>query len=747
MNGTGHEFLKQLYTYSGVLNVLTCSVIIPLVLSRNRTRVATTFSLFIATLGVWSLVYMIWVHQQTIAGSEFWVRAVMIPVTFMPSTFLHFVSEITQRRIRPQLHAVNYLLSLAFTSVVYHPWFAPYGGPSYLLFKVWPVAGPLFYLHFLHFGLNFAYGYVVLFLIARFGQEPLRSRIIPVFWGTFIGVITGSINFLPWFQIYVPPVFPPCITLVVLMFAYAIIRHQLMDIQVVIKRTLVFAGLVGAVGIMVSLVAFVSQEVVARAVQVPRWLSNVMTASLIAVLYGPIHTWLVNTTDRYLFQKKYDYKELLKKFAEDVIGIINLQQLVEQTARTLTETIKLESCQLLLLNESTGRYESATTGGEQPSVQFESQGVLVRFLREQAQPIWTDAGLGPSAFPDEAVTQLTQLGLRLCLPLFVNQELRGVLCFGKKKSDAEFTRDDLDILLPLGRTLAIALANATLYDRVQRLNTELTALNTQLEQKVQARTAELEGANQQLAEADRAKTQFLASISHELRTPLNAIIGFSALLLKQVDGPLTSRQHEDLGAISRSGTHLLGLISDLLDLSKIAAGKMELNWDTVDLGDMIRGVLTTAQALIQQKPLEIRAVIDPRMPKLRGDPLRLRQVLLNLVSNAVKFTDRGEVEVQAQRRGAYVIVTVRDTGDGIRPNDQAKLFQEFRRVDGGRREGTGLGLAISKRLIQLHGGEIWVESILGEGSTFGFSLPVEQKPAPTVVPAQASPANGRPARN
>jgi CheY-like chemotaxis protein len=228
------------------------------------------------------------------------------------------------------------------------------------------------------------------------------------------------------------------------------------------------------------------------------------------------------------------------------------------------------------------------------------------------------------------------------------------------------------------------------------------------------------------------KTQFLANMSHELRTPLNSIIGFSRVILKGIDGPISDLQRQDLTAIYNSGQHLLGLINDMLDLAKIEAGKMDMSFEETNVVEIITSVMSTASGLVKDKPIRLTQRVPEILPSVRADPIRVRQVLLNLLSNAAKFTEQGEIVVEAasERDAAgieQVVVRVTDTGPGISEADQAKLFQAFSQVDDSptrRTGGSGLGLSISQQLIQLQGGRIGVQSEIGKGSTFYFTLPL-----------------------
>ncbi|MEO8632599.1 MAG: ATP-binding protein [Chloroflexota bacterium] len=243
---------------------------------------------------------------------------------------------------------------------------------------------------------------------------------------------------------------------------------------------------------------------------------------------------------------------------------------------------------------------------------------------------------------------------------------------------------------------------------------------------------ELKDNNLQLERANRLKSEFLASVSHELRTPMNAIIGYTKLMLDGLDGDLTEQQTADLERVVQAADNLLGLINGLLDLAKIEAGKMELNIEEVDVPLVIDDVIELMRAGADAKSLSLRAEVASTLPTAWADRARIRQVLVNLLANAVKFTEHGGVTIRATIVDGWITIAVVDTGVGIPPEAQTYIFDEFRQVDASttrRYGGTGLGLAISKRLIALHGGRIWVESTIGVGSTFLFTLPVRVRAA------------------
>jgi PAS domain S-box-containing protein len=292
------------------------------------------------------------------------------------------------------------------------------------------------------------------------------------------------------------------------------------------------------------------------------------------------------------------------------------------------------------------------------------------------------------------------------IPLRVGNRIIGALDIQADSVDA-FREDEVSVLQTLADQVAVAIDNARSYELSQQ-------------------------AVMEMREIDRLKSQFLANMSHELRTPLNSIIGFSRVILKGIDGPVTELQQQDLTAIYNSGQHLLGLINDILDLSKIEAGKMELAFDEVNMADVTNSVLATMTGLIKDKPITLKRNIPPNLPTVRADAIRIRQVMINLLSNAAKFTDEGEITVDLEVKTGTggrpeMLVSVTDTGPGIAQQDLGKLFQPFSQVDDSptrKTGGTGLGLSICQHLVQMHGGRIGVNSTVGRGSTFYFTLPL-----------------------
>jgi GAF domain-containing protein/anti-sigma regulatory factor (Ser/Thr protein kinase) len=304
---------------------------------------------------------------------------------------------------------------------------------------------------------------------------------------------------------------------------------------------------------------------------------------------------------------------------------------------------------------------------------------------------------------------LAKLGYRsvLAVPLLREERTLGALTVWRKEEGA-FAPEVVNLLQTFASQSALAIQNARLF-------------------------REIEEKGRQLELASKYKSQFLASMSHELRTPMNAVLGYTRMLLMNIYGELPEKVRDVHQRIDKSGRHLLGLINDVLDFSKIEAGQLALTLNPYSIKDVVQAVVSSTQSLASEKNLLLKTDVPADLPPISGDERRVAQVLLNLVGNAIKFTDSGEVRIDAALADGVLSVSVSDTGPGVPETDREKIFEEFRQAEGSvtqRKGGSGLGLAIAKRIVELHGGRIWVESELGKGSMFTFTLPINPQPSP-----------------
>jgi signal transduction histidine kinase len=313
-----------------------------------------------------------------------------------------------------------------------------------------------------------------------------------------------------------------------------------------------------------------------------------------------------------------------------------------------------------------------------------------------------------TALLDPAEYALTQalskeVGVRALLAAPMLREGGAIGCILLRKPEpGAFTARQIALLEAFAAQAVIAIENVRLFTEIQEKN-------------------------RQLEVASQHKSQFLANMSHELRTPLNAIIGYTEMMADGLYGEISEKAQGVLERVQNNGRHLLGLINDVLDLSKIEAGQLTLTVEPYSVADMVATVLSATESLARTKGLALRSAVTPGLPTGNGDARRLAQVLLNLVGNAIKFTDSGSVEVRAVQTADRFEFSVVDSGFGIAPEDQARIFDEFQQVDNSstrKKGGTGLGLSISRKIVELHGGRITVESEVGKGSTFKVIVPI-----------------------
>ncbi len=412
---------------------------------------------------------------------------------------------------------------------------------------------------------------------------------------------------------------------------------------------------------------------------------------------------------------------------------------IEYLTDVATQTTELVKSQSEALRESETKFRSVAQSANDGIVSANSRGLIVSWNRG-AETIFgykeeEVVGKPLTVLMPERYRELHQSGLERHRSTGESRVIgRTLELHGVRKDGTEFP---LDLSLASWKTEEGTFYSGIIRDITERkrVTEALQALTLSLEQKVKERTAELEIARDQALVATQHKSEFLANMSHELRTPLNAVIGFSDVLLEKMFGDLNEKQEEYLQDILSSGQHLLALINDILDLSRIEAGRTELEVSTFNLATTVENTLVLVRERAVRRRVDLTSEINSQLGDCRADERRVKQVLLNLLSNAIKFTpEGGRISVTASVIGEYAEISVTDTGIGISTEDRQRIFEEFyqvKRDPAHKREGTGLGLALSKKFVELHGGRICVESEPGKGSTFTFTLPLR---APIEIP-------------
>ncbi len=421
-----------------------------------------------------------------------------------------------------------------------------------------------------------------------------------------------------------------------------------------------------------------------------------------------------------LFQELQTRTQELARSVEQLKALADVSQTVNSTldleqvlATIVTHAVQLSSADngiLYEFDEASGKLRPRASRGLPDTLVGELEGrplslgeSVVGRAAAMRVPVQISDLAADETYSGRGREVIERAGVRaaLAVPLISEGRIVGGLGVGRKTAGA-FSPEVVDLLQTFAAQSTLAIQNARLFREIEHKSRELQT-------------------------ASQHKSQFLANMSHELRTPLNAILGYTELIVDQIYGEVPAKISEVLDRVQKSGRHLLGLINDVLDLSKIEAGQLTLGLSDYSFSDVVQAVVSAVGSLAAEKQLRMTVDVPADLPVGQGDERRITQVLLNLVGNAIKFTEKGEVAVRVANSGGEFVVSVTDTGPGIAETDRQKIFEEFQQVDSSptrTKGGTGLGLAIAKRIVELHGGRIWVESTVGKGSTFSFSVPV-----------------------
>ncbi len=490
---------------------------------------------------------------------------------------------------------------------------------------------------------------------------------------------------------------------------YAILRHRLFNIEVIIRKTLVFAGLLASIFAMLILPTLIIQEYIFRAASFGgKMVGLAISGTVIILTMRRIETFLINVTDKYLFQKKYDYKELLKTFTSEVLTVLELEKLVNLTVDKLSDIIKLNSAAVLLFDDDKQQFEvMASHNIKDPSVTLIRPDGIVTFMEETHGYVLVKELRNKKIFVPASIEEIiSKLNAELIIPMVMHEEVIGVLSLGKKKSDEDYSQDDLDILLPLAKTLAIAISNAELFVELG---------------KTQAEAAQ--------SEKMAVIGTLSAGINHEICNPLGIARGqCEAFLLNLKDGLYKAKTTEELLAkakdimakVIHETDRATAITKKLSQFAKPAKGDAEL----VNIDKEVDDVLGLVGYELKLEKIEIEKRLAPNLPEIFVDRKQFQEVLFNLIRNAGQaIGEKGKINIIAREDRGKVFIDIQDTGSGI-PEDKIKqLFNPFFTTkDPGK--GTGLGLFIVRQVIEKNGGRIYLkETKVGEGTTFTLEFP------------------------
>ncbi len=705
--------LNFLMIFVAAINVLLGLV----VLIKNYKKVINIlFSSFVFLISAWTImIAMMFITKSNIMGNIAFIPASVLPLFFL--LFTYYFPKKTFEINKVALFIIS-IPSLFFCLI----------SPTALIIKDYYfnegqmiVKYGNFYTPFLIY--FFAYASVSLYIIYRkasilTGLHKTQLRLL--FFGTLIFTALAIIFnlILPLFIWEGAANYGPIFSIIMIVSTtYAIVKHRLMDIRMVVARSASYSLLVAVLagfyaGAVMLAQTFIFPEASYSSGQVAL---QIFLALIMVFTFQPLRLWLNKFTDKIFFKGQYDMNELLDKVAHTVSSSIILIEMMYKTVDTLVKEMKITRGALIVLS-GTGSIINSQTVGYKKSPKFEDKDMEV---------LVKDGILVLDELSESSKYKkvLQKYDSSVCVPIKTENGIEGLMLMGEKQSGDMYSQNDLKIFEIMAPEIAVAVANAKSYEKIEKFNVTLR-------QEVKRATSELQKKNEQLRELDKAKDEFISMASHQLRTPLTAIKGYLSMLLEGDAGEIKVSQYDFVNEAFQGANRMVGLINDLLNVSRMETGRFFLEPVETDLAKVVEEEVNQVRKQAKEKGLKLEIKIGKNIPKVLVDETKIRQVIMNFVDNAVYYTTNGSVTVGLKAEGENIIYEVIDTGIGVPKEQQKNLFQKFYRADNARHvrpDGTGLGIYLAKRIVDDHGGEIILHSVEGKGSTFGFKIPKNKK--------------------
>lgn len=681
------------------------------------------FFILALILATWAIINYFSLHTSDPQITLFWIRMILAIATPMWTVLFLLVLAFPHNRL--EINKLLLFAILSYAAITSAVALSPYMFVDITVTgnNIQPIPGPGILLHALLAIASLTASNLILvrkFLRAS-GREKAQLRFFLFgILSSFSLLILTNFILVNVFQETQFVVLGPFFTLILVgSIAYAIVKHRFLDIRIIIARavtyTLVLLTLTGfyALALFTLSAYFLPLTYGQGRVLVPTFLALVLAFS-----FHPLHQILGKVTDRVFFKEHYDSHELLADLTKIMAQTLLLLDLTQKTLQTLLSRMRISEGAFILVKDH--------AIFAQDKIGFKSK---LEFKREEIESLMAqDEFLVFDELEDEQLKKLMRkYELMVVLPLRTKEEKIGLLVLGDKASGDIYSSDDLKVLEMFAQEVTVAIQNAEAYEEIKRFNITLR-------EEIEKATRELREANEKLKDLDKLKDEFLSVASHELRTPMTNIKNYLWMALNKTDVQLSENMQKYLDRAFVSTGRLIHLVTDMLNVSRIERGKIEINPVAMDIAVLARDVVPELLPQAQEKGITLEVVGVSGLPQVMGDGEKIREVLINLIGNAIKFTPKdGKVTVSFKENSEMLETSITDTGMGMKEEDLAKLFQKFSRLDssytaiaeGG---GTGLGLYICKLLVELHGGKIWATSGgLGKGSTFTFTLPVATK--------------------
>lgn len=725
------------YALTALINFITSVSLGGLILFRNpKKTVNLTFLLFTFSVAFWSLSYFVWQMSKNADDALFWTRVLMAFAIFIPIFYFHFIIALLDIiKQKKRFLVFGYIIFSSFFALdLFTPYIVSHTEPI-LKFPYWPMPGNLF-----HPLLATWLGYVIYtnyilykYYLTSSGLKKLQIKYLLL--GMIVGYLGGITNYFLWYKIPIPPLGNILVSVYVGATAYAIIRHRLLDIRLVVARTIAYSLLVSIIAVFYTASTFLLSTYFLRTALNGNQLLVYTTLTLIvAFTFQPLRRFLEKATDKIFYKGHYDSHQLLSSLTNLMATTLLLDELTKKVLEKLLAEMRITRGAFVLLEK--GSVSSIHSVGYKKNPEVT---VKEAFMLQASNKTLVLEELEEGHLKE----LMRDIDITVATPLIIGQGDIGLLVLGEKASGDIYNEEDIKVLEIFAPEASVAIKNSLSYEEIKRFNITL-------KEKVERATQELRVANEKLKELDKLKDDFISITSHDLRTPMTAIKSYLWLVMHGKAGEIKNEKMKKyLDITYQSSERMITLINDLLNVSRIESGRIQLTLQPTPLEDII--AMEIAELLPKAQENKTKLTFEKpkeKLPVVMLDRERFPEIITNLVGNAIKFTPHGEISVTVKKEVNFVEIAIKDTGPGISKGDLPKLFTKFGRLDNSYTAvsasgGTGLGLYITKNLVELHGGRVWVESKVGKGTTFSFTVkiataedikkegerPVETKPA------------------
>lgn len=718
--------LQNFLSIDGLITGIVAFAFGFIVLARNKKSIVNqTLFLLTTTTALWSLGYWYWLSiYQDGESALFWTRVLSIGSTLIPLFYFHWVVSLLGLNKQKKIKIlIFYILTFLFLLFSFSPLFVKGVEPS-SHFAFWPKAGWLYslYLVSIYFYLVI-YSVILLLKNYRDSVGLKRTQIKYVLLGSILGFGGGATNFFLWYDINILPLGNVLVVLYPILFSYSIIKHRLMDIKFVLRKSYVYLASFSVIVVISILLKYT----------LDRYFQDISTQMDFVILvlsilvFSPIKSYFYRIGNKYFFSSLYDSQEVIANITDKLRSTLEVKIIYDFICKNLNSALHFKSFAILSYSEKQNCYVLQYNQG----FNLEKQ---KKFLEnKELQEIFTDKSEAiiveeiKHSFYNEKTKEVIDLlegfNVDILIPLNVKDKIIGLMVLGAKESGDMYNDEDLKVLKIVSGQAAMAIENALLYG-------ETLNFNIKLKKEIEKATEELTLANVELKKLDEAKSNFVSIASHQLRTPLTVIKGYVSMMLEGSFGKLNPGERDSLEKVYASGERLIQLVENLLNISRIESGRLQFNYEEVQLEDMIGGVVEELSGYAKKRGLKLEyKKPEKAFPKLNIDEEKIRQVAMNLIDNSIKYTKKGSVTVSLKKIGQIIRFCVSDSGMGIDKEDLPNLFKKFSRGKGTsvvHTEGTGLGLYVAKEMVDAHNGKIWAESKgKDKGSKFCFELPIK----------------------